>query len=349
MKRNVQVHVAMASLIFAVAALSGCLSEAADPNAAAIDPTAEAVTETQGAIKRRTGVAHFALELDGVLAGWLDSAEGGRATADIIVTKVGTDNVARKHLGPAKYEDISVVCGTGMSAAFYQWLQDVFDRKPSRRNGAIIAADYNFKELTRLTFYDALVTEIAMPALDASSKEAAHLTVKIAPQLTKYVRRPDGKVDLEKIPAKQKPWHSSDFRLTVDGLDTTRVSRVEAFVVKQGILEFRDGSQREPRKEPGNLEIPNLVVTVSETSAESWYQWHEDFVIVGNNAQAQEKTGALHYLTQDLKDSLFTLDFHGLGIFKLAPDDSDAEGDKPPKEKAEMYCQDAVFGFKPKP
>jgi phage tail-like protein len=356
MKRNVHLHVqvAMASAMFAGAVLSGCLSEMADPNAAATDPTAEAVTETQGAatIAPRAGVAaHYALELDGALVGWLDSATGGRATAEVLVEKLGTDNVARKHLGPVKYEDIKVTCGAGMSAKFWEWLQDVFDRKPSRRSGAIVAADFNFKELTRTTFYDALVTEIGMPALDASSKDAARLSVTFSPRTTKLTRG-DGSAHLvAPTPGRQRRWQARNFRLTVDGLDTTGVSSVGAFVVKQGIIEFRDGSQREPRKEPGSLEIPNLVVTVSEKTAEPWYQWHEDFVIQGDNAPAKEKTGSLQYLSQDLKEALFTLDFHGLGIFKLEPDDSDGDGsgDTPAKEKAEMYCQDAVFSVKPKP
>jgi T4-like virus tail tube protein gp19 len=348
MRRNV--YGALASLIFSSAALSACLS-GADPNAAT-DPTAEAVTETQGEARlapRPGVVAHYALELDGAIVGWLDSASGGRATADIIVTKLGSDNVARKHLGPVKYEDISIVCGTGMSDAFYQWLQDMFDRKPSRRNGAVVATDFNFKEVSRLNFFQALITEVGMPAADAASKAVGHITLKLSPETTKHTRDGDGGKVQGKFSAKQKPWHSNDFRLTVDGLDTTGVSRVEAFVVKQGITEYRDGSQRETHKEPTSLEFPNLVVTLSEKTAEPWYQWHEDFVIMGDNAPGKEKTGALHYLTQDLKDDLFTLDFHGLGIFKLAPEDDDSGGDKPPKEKAEMYTQDATFGFKPKP
>src|SRR5947207_7151585 len=94
----------------------------------------------------------FAIDVDGVNAGWVSSVEGGHATSDVIVEKVGVDHIQHKHIGGVKYEDVSISCGTGMSKAFYEWLKASFDRKTVRKNGAIISCDYNYKEVSRLTW-----------------------------------------------------------------------------------------------------------------------------------------------------------------------------------------------------
>jgi hypothetical protein len=133
----------------------------------------------------------------------------------------------------------------------------------------------------------------------------------------------------------QKKWLASNFRLTIDGLDCSFVNKLDALVIKQEVA----------GKEPTNIEFPNLVFTVAESHAESIYQWHEDFVIKGNNGQENEKTGTLEYLTPNLSTALFTLDFHGLGIFKATPDKVEAGGEQVRRVKVEMYCEEMAFKF----
>ena len=64
--------------------------------------------------------------------GWIQSVEGGHATADVVVEKVGADIIQHKHIAGVKYEDITVNCGTGMSKAFYEWIQASLDHKHTR-------------------------------------------------------------------------------------------------------------------------------------------------------------------------------------------------------------------------
>src|SRR5687767_14588979 len=84
----------------------------------------------------------FALELDGINAGWLQSADGGHATADVVNERMGPDRIIRKHLAGVKYEDFTIECGVGMSKAFYTWMKDSLDRRYTRKSGAIVAANY---------------------------------------------------------------------------------------------------------------------------------------------------------------------------------------------------------------
>ena len=289
------------------------------------------------AAERSYVAGRFALEIDGIAAGWMKSAEGGHATSDVVTEDIGGTLFAKKHIAGVKYEDFSINCGTGMSKGFYEWIKASFDHKPFRKNGAIHVADYDYKEMNTLAFSNALITEVGFPACDASSKDPAFMALKFAPEVTRFGQGSGKPLDPgAKI---QKKWLPANFRLTIDGLDCTRVNKIEAITVKQSVVE------RLGQIEPTKLEYPNLVVTLPESSAKTFYDWHEDFVIKGNNSDASEKTGSLEYLTPDLKDVLFTLTFSNLGIFKCTPEKAEAGSENIRRVKAELYCEEMKFTY----
>src|SRR4029079_1541286 len=101
---------------------------------------------------------NFALELDGVNNGFVRSIEGGDLAADVVSFTEGTDNFERKHIANFKYEDFTMQIGQSMGRPVYDWISDTFDKKYSRKNGAIIAADFNYKTRQRADFMDALIS-----------------------------------------------------------------------------------------------------------------------------------------------------------------------------------------------
>jgi tail tube protein gp19 len=286
----------------------------------------------------------YLLQLDNVDAGWLASAEGGDAVSDVVEEKVGPDHVVHKHIAGVKYTDIHLAFGTGMSTALYQWIADTLKNTYSRKNGALIAADYNFNERDRLTFYNTLISRIGFPALDGSSKESAKLTLGLAPEYTRRQKGSGSKVSVQAgARGPSTKWSPADFRLKIDGLDCTAVSRIEAISIESVIVENAVGELRDYQKAPAHLEIPDLVVTLAEAKADSFYDWHEDFVIKGNNGENQEKSGTLEFLNAAMKQTLFTLSFSGLGIYKLAASAKTAGTETIRRVTASMYCQDMRF------
>ena len=302
--------------------------------------------------KRGYIAGKFALELDNANAGWLFSGEGGHATADVVVEKLGPDHIQKKHIAGVKYEDISLNFGTGMSKGTHNWIKDSFDHKYARHNGAILAATFDHKEMTRLTFNRALISEVGMPALDASSKDACKMTLKLDPENTRFTHTLGGGPTIAgRFPINaqvQKQWLPSNFRLRIDGLEApcSRVNKIEALTVKQKNIEHAVGEFRDYEREPGVLEIPNLVITFPESHADDFYKWHEDFVIKGNNGDDKEKGGTLEYLSPNLQVVLFTLTFEHLGIFKLMPDKVESGAENLRRVKAEMYCENIKFDYK---
>jgi phage tail-like protein len=288
----------------------------------------------------------YALDLDGKFAGWIKSVEGGYATADVIVEKVATDLIWHKHIAGVKYDDITLSCGTAMSKAFYEWLQASVDHQAKRiTSGAIIAADYNFKETGRLNFFNALITEVGFPALDAASKDAASMSLKFAVETTRQLTATGSPIKGDLGTGQQKKWTPANFRLAVDGLEDACkwVNKVEALTVKQKVVDNPLGEFRDFQKEPAHIEFPNLVITVAESHADKFYQWHEDFVIKGNCDQTKEKGGSLTYLASDSKTELFTINFTGLGIFSAKSEKSESASENIKRVKFEMYAEQLTF------
>jgi len=310
--------------------------------------TVGAAGPEQAATERGAVTAgRFALELDGVAAGWVSEVDGGHAVADVVTTILGADHLQKKHIGNVKYEEISVTMDAGMSIDLYKWLQDWLLGKAARKSGSIIYLDREDHEVSRLNFSYALITEVGFPALDAASKDAAKMTIKLQPEYTRRVR---GSGQSVKVPAsKQKKWLTSNFRLKIDGLDesTARVNKIEALTIKQKVVEHPVGEMRDYEQEATAVEIPNLVITLAESEAWPLYDWHEDFVLRGNNHQDKEKSGTLEFLAIDQKEVLFALEFRHLGIFKVTPDKMEAGAEGIRRVKAEMYCEDIRFTYSP--
>src|SRR5947209_5818745 len=86
---------------------------AAGLGAFALGGTAEAGPIT--ADKRGYVAGKFALELDGIHAGWLYTASGGFPSSDVVTEKLGTDHIIKKHIAGVKYEPIVIQFGPGMS------------------------------------------------------------------------------------------------------------------------------------------------------------------------------------------------------------------------------------------
>ncbi len=294
--------------------------------------------------KRGYVAGKYGIELDGTLAGWVQDVYGGHATSDVVVEKVGVDHVLHKHLAGVKYEDVILHCGSGMHSAFYEWIKASFDHKYVRKTGAIVTADYNSKERSRKEFFNALITEIGFPALDAASKDAAKMTVKFAPEYTRVKVNSGAAIGTFKDDV-QKKWLPSNFRLKIDGLDCTRVNKIEALTVKQKVVDNPVGELRDYEKEPSHLDIPNLVVTLSESHAKSFYDWHEDFVIKGNNGDDKEKNGTLEFLTPNLQEALFKLTFNHAGIFRLEEERVEAGSENIRRVKVELYVEEMKFDY----
>lgn len=291
----------------------------------------------------------FCLELQQQVAGWLLTADGGLASTEPVEEHLAGGHPVRKHAGNVKVNEVTVQCGTSMSQPFYKWLQTSIEYKHERKEGAIVTTNYDYKEVSRLDFFEALLTEIGLPGVDAASKESCKFTLKLSPEYTQ-TKYSGGSQSILPTPTgalQQKRWQAANFKLMIDGMDCKAVNKVEPIVIKQMVVDNTIGERLLFQKEPAQIQFPNVVFTIPEMFAEPWYKWYDEFVCKGNSTPANEKRGHLEYLASDCKTVLFILQFHNLGIVKFTPDKLDASTDKIRQVKIEMYCEDMDFEYRP--
>ena len=311
----------------------------------------EGAPNTRQAAARSFVPGLFRLDLGGKSAGWLWSVEGGHAVSDVVVEKLGPDHLAKKHIGNPKYEDFTLQFGFGVEKTFFDWISASFTpgATDTRRDGAIHVADFKRNERHIREFSQALITEIGFPAMDGSSKDPAYMTVKLTPEHTRFTAA-TGQAPAPPRPDRQKVWLPSNFRLEIDGLDCTRVNKIESLTIKQKVTENAVGQERDPQKEPGQIEYPNLVITLAESAAQTFFSWHDDFVIKGNSGDDKEKNGRLLLLSPDLKTTLLELELQHIGIFAVYdvvpppdPEGNEDNGDAIRRVRFEMYFEKGII------
>lgn len=282
--------------------------------AGAIAPDDSSHGQPAGIGPRAYVASHFALELDTNPSEFVQDVQGGGLKADVIEFQQGNSSFIQKQLGSVAFDDIDVQIGVPQATPLLDWIAATWSKNYQRKNGAVVATDFNYEKKARREFFNALISDVTIPTLDGSSKDAGYLTVTIAPEQIAH-KTDSGK--LQSATSKQKLWLTANFRLELDGLDTTKVSKIDSFTVKQQIIEFREGEQRIPQRLPGKLEFPNLVVTFASASGPSWLSWFEDFVVKGNNGDDKEKSGRIVFLAPNLKDELGSIDLFHVGIYQL--------------------------------
>jgi hypothetical protein len=309
-------------------------------------PTSSPATlsSAQAATAAGYTISNSTLTLEGVVLPTVTTVEGGTATGDVVSEKLGPDHIVRKHMAGLKYEDISFKAGLD-SKPLTEWLAASFNGTNLRKSGSIVGMDYSYNVRSVREFTNALVTEITIPTLEATSKETAYLTVKIAPERTLLKA---GSGEKGQPPVGRQKWLASNFRFEMAGLDGSKVSRIESFTISQKVVENPVGELRDYEREPAHLEIPSLKITLPQSAAQTWLDWQDDFLVKGNNGQDKERNGAIVFLDATLAKELGRVNLSNCGIFRLAPEPQNSGAaatslhtvaGAPGRMVAEVYCE----------
>ena len=308
------------------------------PLALSMPAGADVALAAPGPSSRGFAAGRFALELDGNLVGVVSAYQGGNVFADVVEFTSGSgDLIPRKSPGELHYEEIVIMTGLGMDAAFWEWVGNMVSGAAVHKDGAIVMADANSNVLRRLEFKGALITEVTLPALDATSKEPGLMTIKFQPEST--VLKPGAGKLTGGATAKQKLWVTSNFRISIGNLPCAHTNKVEALTIKQKVTEFRQGGDATIHLLPGRLEYPNLVITFSSLDGGPWQSFFDDFVLNGNNGDDHELAGMLEVMGPDLKTVLARLQFLNLGIFRLALAEIDPSNTNIQRFQADLYSE----------
>jgi phage tail-like protein len=292
-------------------------------------------TKDKASQPQRAYVAsHFALDLDGMgVLGFLRSFDGGGVKTDIMSYQHGAMIDAWRQVGRLKYDDMTIQVGMGMSDKFYDWMSSFFTRDIQRKDGAIVIADFNYKQKAKRTFENALISEVTIPALDGSSKDAAYMTVKIVPESMGYEAiKGKESTKLDCAPGLKQPnklWLCSNFKFTIDGFEENfkRVLKIDSFTIKQQILEYPHGNRRTVRRVPGRVDFPNIAVYVPLVDAlELMDQVNSRLITYDAPDDENGMTGSLEFIGTD-DSTLCTINLTGVDITSAEHQKYDAGGD----------------------
>ena len=299
---------------------------------------------------RSYAAAHFGLALDGGGdVGLFRSIDGGNVKADVMTYQSGAIYDKWRQLGKPKFEDIKLQVGMAMSKPFYTWISQFFAGHPARKNGAIIAADFYYKERARREFTNAMINELVFPKLDATDKNAAFMGIGLAVEGMVFKPGDGSKMVQPKGGLPQKLWTCCNFRFRLDGFEAAckRVSKIDSFTVKMAVLEYHGGGHRAPIKTPSPIDFPNLTFYIPEVDAPLFLNHVQKWIIADKVDQPGRLTGMIETLDHTMSSTLFTLQFYGAEIVSVTPDKSDSSSEDIKQVKIELFTERMEFKYAP--
>ncbi len=296
---------------------------------------------------RTYAAAHFALALDGVAnVGMLRSIEGGNIKADVMTYQSGAIYDRWRQLGKPHFEDIKLQIGMAMAVPFYQWITKFFTGVPERKNGAIIAGDFYYKERARRHFTNAMIKELSFPKLDAADKNPAYLGVTLAVEGMQFIAGDLSPISEGKGWNPSKLWTACNFAFSLDTFEPAckRVSKIDSFTVKMNVLEYHAGGHRAPIKTPSQIDFPQLSIYLPEADADMFYAHVQKRIINDSAEQPGLLTGYIQ--TYDNQNApLFMVQFSGAEIIAVTPDKSDSSTEEIKQVKVDISLEAMTFDY----
>ena len=287
----------------------------------------------------------FALDIDGFNVGFLKKFSGLAMEADIVSNDLGPDNVQKKHVANVKWTPGKATVGIGMGKGMYDWIKAAFDKGYVTKNGTFTSADFNYKAQSSLTFSNALITEVTVPKLDGSSKDAAYFDLGFEAEQVRWAK--GGGEDIRgKIGPKQKAWLCSNFRFELGGLPCNRVATIDSFTWKCAVAADMVGIFVENTKHPAKVTVPDLKISVSYADHQAWADAAKKWFIDGERLESHEMQGSITFLGPDMKQELGRIDLMNVGFKKFSDDDAEANSEKIKRFNVELYVEKMVFSLK---
>jgi hypothetical protein len=272
----------------------------------------------------------------------LKSFEGGGIRGEVERVDTGAEQGA-KHIAAIRYEPLTIVVGLSMGTALAGWISSTLTMARTRMSGSIVLTTVDGKAQSYRHFTDALIEELTIPAIDASSREAGFFTLRLQPEGISYGKG-DNVVITPAAQVRRKHWLPANFRLRIGALPCEHVSKIDSFTIRQRIVENPLGALSPVNtKEPVGLEFPNLKVTLGGADFDAWHDWFSEFVIRGHNDQSNELQGTLEFLDQSMKGTLGSVEFSHIGIFSLGPERVDSDREGLLRYLAELYVEGMTF------
>jgi hypothetical protein len=288
----------------------------------------------------------FALDIDGFNVGYMKKFSGLALEGDVVSNDLGPDNRQKKTVANWKWTPGKATIGIGMGKTMYDWMKAAFDKGYITKDGALTSADFNYKAQSVLDFKRALITEVTVPKLDGSSKDAAYFDIGFEAEEVRWLK--GGGEDIRgKIGPKQKQWLCSNFKVEIGGLPCTRVATVDSFTWKCAVATDMIGTLVENSKHPAKVTVPDLKLGISMADHQAWADAAKKWFVDGIRTEDKdEMSGSITFMGPDMKTELGRIDLENVGFKKFSEEDREANTEKIARFNVELYVEKMTFTLK---
>ena len=172
----------------------------------------------------------------------------------------------------------------------------------------LVSTNYKLEKVAQYDLAAFAMSELQIPPLDASSKEPAYLRVRGQPRAIEKSAA-SGQVNGDAAKAEQKLWLAANFRVAIEGVDTTKIAYVGPITVTRG----KDG-----------LTIAPFEVRVAQESSDGWFEWATKTLKLG---QVDERTMRIDLLAPNRQSNLVSFELAGVTPVTMSWGDGAANED----------------------
>jgi hypothetical protein len=256
------------------------------------------------------------LELDGVYCGDLSKS-------DLVQTPGNMSEMVEFH-------------PTGMTdTLFKQWISPFIAGQRAPRNVAVLQVATGGVVRSSVEFLSILPQELDLSALDAASKDLLVWSLKFSAPTARMIT-PSGKIQ-KPLTGKPVQAMANNFRVAIDGMDTSRVAKVEAMTLKQRV--GASSKEVRPTTKGNSILVSNLVIHIATGSEQPFRTWMA-------TAPKVAKNGSITFLKPNMAAPWGTLTLRGLTIAKIEAV-STLGSDRIQKTRIEMAVDSAQFTYQP--
>lgn len=249
--------------------------------------------------------------------------------------------------GPLKSADQTQVVGSvnevlqflpgSMSAAFHNtWIVPFVNGQRPLKTLRIAQYSQSNKVMSANEILGAAPQEVEFPALDGNSIEALLWTVRFSAPSVRTVQPPYAPWG----PSPKPPaWMPANFRVAIDGTDTSRVSKVEPMTVKsKGSSPLNPAMHSLASK--SNVAVSNLVLYLATGSEQAFRDWLA-------KTPRQLRNGSITLYKPNLQSPSATFSLKGLAITKIETNTGTGTANQATKVRIEMMVESLQYSLVP--
>lgn len=270
---------------------------------------------------------------------WVTLA-GAAPLGSAVVTLDGEAGLAKKFSGLAMEADIvhddlspaplRALLGANMGSAWSGWLAATAAQGFVQRDLVTVAA---FDPQRELEFMNAVITEVTIPKLDGSSKDAAYFDIEISPEHVSSTIGPASA--LSGAPA--RAWHTANFEFEIAGLPCDHISAIDSFTWRQEFVRDPQGNFINPANVGDSMKPTTLRITLDAADAPAWSAWQQQF------AQSKlTRSGSLRIYAADMQ-SYATLELKNVGVVAVKPAALEANSKQVTRFDVELHVEKMQF------